>query len=151
MATNSIRTTVKRALFDELRDNARLEGVAVDYCVPRKGLRERHVFLGDVEGDMDYPVTRGTRFYRDDTFSITVWLRAENRADDTGDKADEDVEALFHALEDIFAEVPSDQPLGIAEIRNWSVGDVKGPYPMATERGYESMMQVGVSFTCRLS
>lgn len=151
MASNSVRTTVKRALWAELRDASSLAGAKVDYAPPRKGMADRHVFLGDVEGDMDTPVTRGARFYRDDSFSITVWCRAEVRGDEFGDKSDEKVEDLFHAVEDVFATVPAGQPLGIAAIRDWGISDVKGPYPMATDRGYESWMQVGVDFTCRLT
>lgn len=147
--TASIRSTVKRALVTVIRAQAGVAGVTVSYAPPIDGMEDRHIFLGDVQGSISYPTTRATRFQRDDKFTIDVWIRAHVPGDETGEDADEQVEALLGALDDVLSDVAD--ALDVDGVVMAELGDIEGPMPMRTEEGHESWFQVEVSVHARLS
>ena len=147
--TTSIRATVKRALVTVISAQGAVAGVKVDYSPPIDGMEDRHIFLGDVSGNVDYPTTKSTRFQRDDRFDVEVWFRAHVAGDATGEDADTAVEVLYGSLEDVLSDVTD--ALDVSGVVSALLGPVEGPFPMRTDNGHESWIQARIEVHARLT
>lgn len=145
LPTTSIRTVVKRRLFDLIKEAAplRLDGsgqVQVLYGPNLRELQDETIWLGAIEGNMEIPVMGGSRVRRNDTFSIDVlcMVRSPNLIDEPDDAqltADTQAEAMAAVVQEIVAASP-----GLGSGGEWEdveggvlmsgVGEFSGPSPL---------------------
>lgn len=110
-ATTSVRALVKKRLYDLIvaAGITRIDGtpVQVSYAPNEREIQDERIFLGATRGHQEVKVlTGGTRMWRDDVFTIEVWV--ETRRPGVADPYDADTRCLelLTAVENVIADDP---------------------------------------------
>jgi hypothetical protein len=147
--TSSARTAVKARLVELLA--ARLPpDVQVSYGWPGADMRDEAVWVGACRGPVTVADLRAGRKTRDDTFTLDVHFMA-GRPGQTAQTADERVEELYWALEDLLADDPTLG--GVDGLRHAAQlgGDVEFEGPQATSEGFVAFATARITVKTRLS
>lgn len=145
-ATSPVRSIVKSALVDALRNHSLLQGVDVFTGWPGESLGREAVWISRTSGQITYPFMMAGRKTRDDEFTVTVMFMAGSPGN-TIEEADARVEVLWSALDDVFA---NDQTLSV-DGAVWTLegATVEGPTGEFTDEGAVSFIQAEIEVKAR--
>lgn len=104
--TNGV--AIKRAIHTRLLAAPAFADVQVDRNLNTKNTPREYCYFGEIEFDQEYPVSRGggTRFPRDETAILYVYIEVWQPGDDLDAVEDRAVD-LGEALEHVLAEDPN--------------------------------------------
>lgn len=148
MATTSRRTAFIRELFRRMRDDTVLGGIGLTEGWPGDELEPEHVWLDDLDGEENFPVSMAGRVLRDDIFDVVLVCRSATEGADRLDAMDR-CESYLNAIGSIV--VASNMHGAIDGLVDVVTGDKRGPKSYPGPAGAEAFGRYVLNVHTRIS